>query len=324
ERHRDLVELNDTADNRQPLGFYPVPIASIAGEDGPTLLLIGGVHGDEFEGPVALMRLMHGLDPRQIKGRVLIIPALNSPAVMDSARVSPLDGQNLNRAFPGDKDGGPIAMLADHVERVLMHRCDAVIDIHCGGKASIFAASALATRVPDEDQFARNLGLARAFGAPLIWLLGAFNDNRSVNSAAARQGVPMIAAELGGGGNCDPAMADLAEAGIRRCMAHLGMLERGQETLPEPRLIEITGMPQNLYAPAAGLFDRAFSCGDDVEGGQHAGWIHLIGEPERPPIELKFPAGGVVLAHGNRGNVPRGEMLAMVAQEVDLDKGPAG
>ncbi len=274
------------SDNRQPLGYYPVPVASIAGGKGPTMLLIGGVHGDEFEGPVALMRLMHGLNPDELNGRVIIIPALNMPAVDASARVSPLDDQNMNRAFPGARDGGPTAMLADFVERILMPGCDAVIDIHCGGKASVFAASALATRVEEKGLFKQNLALAKVFGAPFIWLLGAFNDNRSVNSAAARQGVPMIAAELGGGGNCDPAMADLAEAGVRRCLAHMGIIESPGQAPSKARMIEISELGQNLYAPAAGLFDRAYSAGDDVSKGQHAGYIHLIGEPARPPVEL--------------------------------------
>ena len=103
-----------------------------------------------------------------------------------------------------------------------------------------------------------------------------------------------------------------------------GMLEGVQESEANPRLIEIKGMQQNLYAPSAGLFDRTFSCGDDVKAGQHAGWIHHIAEPERTPVELRFPADGVVLAHGNRGNVARGEMLAMVAHEVDPGADDAG
>ena len=58
------------------------------------------------------------------------------------------------------------------------------------------------------------MDLAHLFGLPLIWRLGAMNDARSVNSAAERAGVPMIATELGGGGGCDPAVTDPAEAGI--------------------------------------------------------------------------------------------------------------
>jgi len=305
------------SDNRQPLGFYPVPIICIGGtEEGPTLLLIGGVHGDEFEGPVALMRLMHSLPPREISGRIIMLPALNMPAIEATSRISPLDRANLNRAFPGDPDGGPTAMLAHFVETVLMPQSDAVIDLHAGGKASVFAACALASRNEDADLSESNLALAKAFGIPLIWLLGAYNDDRSVNAAAARRKVPMIAAELGGGGGCDPVHADLAEAGVRRCLAHLGMLPAGPRDDPPSRLVEVTSAAQNIYAPCRGLFDRKFAAGEEVEAGQDAGFIHPIGEPSRPPVRLVHPSTGIVLAHGNRGHVERGEMLAMVAHDT--------
>lgn len=306
------------SDNRQPLGYYPVPIATIANGEGPTALLIGGVHGDEFEGPVALMRLLHGLDPNLVRGRIIFLPALNMPAAQASARVSPLDDTNLNRAFPGDANGGPTAMLAHFVEDVLMPKCDAVIDLHAGGKASIFAPSALASRHEDAGLFEKNLALARVFAAPLIWVLGAYNDNRSVNAAAGRKNVPMIAAELGGGGACTPEHADLAEQGILRCLAHIGILENAPSAALSPRSVEILSPGQNLFAARSGLFDRAFSAGDDIEAGQDAGALHMIGEPSRPPFRLVFPMSGVVLAHGNRGNIERGEMLAMVAQDAQL------
>ena len=74
-----------------------------------------------------------------------------------------------------------------------------MIDLYSGGKASVFATSALASRSDDRNLMQANLMLARAFGAPIVWMLGAHNDTRSLNAAALAAGVPMIAAELGGG-----------------------------------------------------------------------------------------------------------------------------
>ena len=65
--------------------------------------------GDEFEGLSTIMRLVATLDPKDISGQILFLPAFNTPAVAASSRVSPLDGENLNRAFPGDGLGGPTA-----------------------------------------------------------------------------------------------------------------------------------------------------------------------------------------------------------------------
>ncbi len=86
--------------NENPLVAYPIPVMAVVGEGpGPTVLMIGGVHGDEYEEPIALSRLYRALDPAALAGRVIFLAALNAPAVREAARVSPLDNANLNRAF---------------------------------------------------------------------------------------------------------------------------------------------------------------------------------------------------------------------------------
>ena len=139
------------SDNARPLGVYPVPVACIVGKPGPTALLVAGIHGDEFEGPVALSQLIAEIDPDQIEGRLIILPAFNCPAVLASQRTSPLDGRNMNRSFPGDPNGGPTDMLTDFLVSVLLPEADLVIDLHAGGKASIFVTSALASRCEDKN-----------------------------------------------------------------------------------------------------------------------------------------------------------------------------
>lgn len=304
------------SDNANPLGYYPVPIISIKGGNGPVVLIIGGTHGDEFEGPAAIMRLAQHLSPRTLQGQVILLPALNAPAVAQSSRVNPMDGENLNRAFPGDVDGGPTAMLAHFVETVLMPRCDAVIDLHSGGKASFFQPCALATRTADADLYQRNMALAHAFGLPLIWVLGVNNDNRSINSAAERAGVPAISAELGGGGGSDPAITDQAEKGLMGCLDHLDLIEARTPRHQTARTVEAVSVHHSIYAPATGLFDRAVKAGQGIEAGQRAGWFHFVTEAERPSVTLTFPAPGMILAHSNRGMVHRGDLLALVVSDV--------
>ena len=306
------------SDNARPLGVYPVPVACIVGKPGPTALLVAGIHGDEFEGPVALSQLIAEIDPDQIEGRLIILPAFNCPAVLASQRTSPLDGRNMNRSFPGDPDCGPTDMLTDFLVSVLLPEADLVIDLHAGGKASIFVTSALASRCEDKNLMQANLNFAAAFGAPLIWVLGAFNDTRTLNAAAINAGVPMIAAELGGGGGSDPVQVSQAVMGIKRCIAHAGIIN---EALPEAKpslLVETRSSADNIYAPVTGLFDRHFAAGDHVEAGQLAGYIRSLDKLDDAPVPLHFMADGVVLAHGNRGHVMRGDMLAMLVCEIEI------
>ena len=95
--------------NTSAWGIIPIPIAVIRNGDGPTVLLTAGNHGDEYEGQIALNNLIRNLEPRHLKGRVIILPALNFPAALAGRRVSPIDGLNLNRVFPGDPTGRPRA-----------------------------------------------------------------------------------------------------------------------------------------------------------------------------------------------------------------------
>jgi predicted deacylase len=305
------------SDNANPLGVVSIPVQSVKGGDGPRVLITGGVHGDEFEGPAAILRLCETLDPRVVGGQVLMIPALNMPAVMAASRVNPLDGQNLNRAFPGDPDGPPTAMIAHFVEAALMPHLDAVIDLHAGGKASIFAPSALATRTADAALFARNMALAEALGMPTIWVLSGFNDSRSLNAAAERAGVVMIAAELGGGGGVDPGLVDRAETGLLACLASLGMIAGSPMAGTTERRVEVTGLDQTLVAPARGLFDRRVSANDMVLAGQHLGTMRFVDALERASLPIFAPSDGFVLAHSNRGLVERGELLVQMAGLVD-------
>ncbi|MEM1429949.1 MAG: succinylglutamate desuccinylase/aspartoacylase family protein [Pseudomonadota bacterium] len=310
------------SDNTNPLGYHPIPVVSLNGGTGPTLLLVGGTHGDEFEGPAAIMRLIQKLDPQDLSGRIIALPAFHAPALEASSRTSPLDGQNLNRAFPGDARGGPTAMLAQFLEADLLPLSDAAVDLHSGGKASVFTPCALPTATADQALAASNMDLARAFGLPTIWRLGAHNDARSVNAAAERAGVAMIAAELGGGGGCDPSITTAAEAGLYNILHHLGMIAGAPPTPPAQRVVEIADPLDSLYAPAAGLYDRGLEAGQEVQAGDAAGVFHYITEPERPSRPITIPQSGLVLAHANRGLVKRGELLALIVR--DAAPGPPG
>lgn len=304
------------SDNSVPLGVHPVPILSLRNGDGPVVLMIAGTHGDEFEGPSALMRLMRDLTLDQINGQIICLPALNMPAVQASSRVTPLDDGNLNRAFPGVPAGSFTAQIAHYVQNVLLPMADAAIDLHSGGKASVFAACTLATRTKGAALYTKNLALAEAFGLPLIWILGGLNDGRSLNGAAERAGVPMIATELGGGGGVDPAITDATEAGLYRMLRHVGVLS-GENTPTDPvHKVELADTKDTLNAPADGVFDRALSAGAHVTKGQLAGWMHYVAEPRRSSEAIHFIRDGYVLAHTNRGYVKRGDLLLLVAQTV--------
>ena len=303
------------SDNETALGYIPIPVGVIAGSPGPTVLLTGGVHGDEFEGPLALVKLYRELPEDLLNGRVVILPALNAPAVRASTRVSPIDQVNLNRAFPGDKDGTATEMIANFIEDAMMPVCDAVIDMHSGGKAASFVPCAMALPSENQELSEANRKLAEAFLTPLIWVMSATNDTRSVNYAADRNQKSVIAVELGGGGQVTPETLAIGERGVRNCLRHLGVLEGEVEKPKTSQIpIEISDSEHFHYAPGPGLFEPKFEPGDKVQMGDIAGVLYPFDNLEASPTIVKFAKDGIAFVRCHRGNVNQGELLATVGK----------
>src|SRR5690606_26925558 len=94
-------------------GNLMIPVAVIRNGSGPTALLTGANHGDDYEGPIALTELAHRLRAEDVSGRIVIVPFMNFPAFRGGRRTSPIDGGNLNRSFPGRPDGTVTEKIAD-------------------------------------------------------------------------------------------------------------------------------------------------------------------------------------------------------------------
>ena len=307
------------SDNQYALGCVTVPAGVIVNGSGPTVLLIGGVHGDEFEGPVALLKFLHQTDHKDINGRIIVFPALNAPAVNASSRVSPLDNVNLNRAFPGDCDGTPTQMIADFIENSVMPVCDAVIDLHAGGKASWFEPCSMAMLVENDSSLTEsNFQLAESFGCPLIWVMGQLNDKRSVNAAAHRNAIPSMAAELGGGGQVSPHTLKIGEQGIANCLKEIGILSGPPKIQKDlVKYVGIKAMVQQIHSPTRGIFEPDFSPGDYVTEGDSVGYVHNLDHIEKPPLKVIFPCDGIAYVRTHRGMVDKGDLLTIVGEILD-------
>ncbi|MDF1748573.1 MAG: succinylglutamate desuccinylase/aspartoacylase family protein, partial [Alphaproteobacteria bacterium] len=229
--------------------------------------------------------------------------------VRAATRCSPLDGGNMNRAFPGAADGGPTAMIADWLQTVILPLCDGAIDIHAGGRVTNYAPLSMING-GEGALYEENLALARAFGAPLLWQLGALNDARSVNGAAQMAKVPMMACELGGRGDVEPTMIQIAHDGIKNVMRYLGMLPDGVALiLSDPRRVHSVDRANSHLAPHSGLFDPLLEVGVDVKQGDLGGWVRDPFDLSRPPSEIRFARSGHLAIRGTRGLVGPDDLL---------------
>jgi predicted deacylase len=297
-------------------GWIPIPITVAAGGDGPTVLLLAGNHGDEYEGQIALMKLVRSLEAAKLKGCVIVLSAANFPAVMAGRRVSPIDGGNLNRSFPGNPNGSPTEMIAHYIEAVLLPRCQYCLDLHSGGSSLEYVAHAHARRPADDERRVRTQALIEAFGAPYGGLVRPLQgEPRTLSAAAERHGVIYLNAELGGGGTISHDLVNMAEAGVRRALASIGVLALDRSTPPaEPmRAFTVEGAANYVYCLEDGLFEPFVGLRDEVVAGQPAGALHFPGTPWRIAEPVTFESAGMVLCRRFPGWARRGDCLYQLA-----------
>ena len=277
--------------HRSAYGWIPIPIVRIKNGDGPNVLMQAGNHGDEWEGQIGLGNLIRSLEPKDIKGRLVILPSANFPAAMAGQRTSPIDDGNLNRSFPGNPEGTITEQIAHFIEHVLLPGFDYSFDFHSGGSSLAYIPSALAPRHGDEARMAKVIGMLKAFGAPVSYLAAApQGGGRTFTSASFRQGVVSMGTELGGGGLVTPHSLKVAQDGMRRVLAHIGLLQ-GPVPAPTPtRLTEIGGDDYYVYASDGGLFEPLVDLGDEVKKDQPAARIHFHHTPWREPEMLSLQA----------------------------------
>ncbi|CAH1652747.1 succinylglutamate desuccinylase/aspartoacylase family protein [Chelatococcus asaccharovorans] len=298
-------------------GYIPIPVISIKNGRGPTALLIGGNHGNEYEGIVGTMNLAREIEAEHVSGRIIILPALNFPAVMAGTRSSPIDGGNLNRSFPGDALGGPTRILAHYVSTVLIPLADVVVDLHAGGRSADFIPCALVKegRNPREaEELAR---LAEWFGAPISFVSKGKSGGGGLTLSAEcmRRGIPCLTAELGGGATLSRQGLELAVEGVRRILDRLGILTAAAQTSPETRWVQ-KDANNRIHAHEAGIFEPRIELGESVSTGQLAGLIHFPDFPMRKPEELRFEASGYVLSRHIPALVSRGDELCTFVEDV--------
>jgi uncharacterized protein len=303
---------------RSAYGEIMIPIAIVKNGAGPTVLLMAGNHGDEYEGQIALVKLIRSLEPQHIRGRVIILPAANLPAAMAGARVSPVDAGNLNRAFPGDPDGTPTQRIAHYIDAVLLPMCDGFHDLHSGGSSLQYLPFASMRHSGDEDLDRRSLAALIAF-APPIAVIWAYNGTGTyAASAANHRKVPNLGGEFGGGGTVDRAGVTMVETGIPRFLVHFGILPKDAAKPAETptRLMEVKGRHYYVYAPDHGVFEPTVDLGQDVSAGQLAGHVHFVDNPGRDPVPCHFKADGMVICRRAMGRVERGDCVFHLATDV--------
>lgn len=294
---------------------YYIPVISIANGEGPTAVLFGGNHGDEFEGPVTLLKLARRLDPEAIQGRVIIVPMLNRPAVVAGTRLSPLDGCNMNRAFPGSPDDTITGQIAHYTSSTLLPLADLVVDIHSGGSSTLFLPSVNMHEVANPEQMEKMLEAGKSWGAPYVFIYRDVAGSGLLPSLAEEMGKVTLGTEMGSKAQFGVETLEITARGVENALRWAGILPQ-QPTggTAEPQIVGATEEDNYIMAPVSGLFEPLCEMGDEVTTGDIIGQVHSLEEAAKPPVPVKALTSGMVMARRAIPLTAQGEMVMTIVR----------
>jgi predicted deacylase len=296
-----------------------IPIAVINGGKGPAVLFTGGVHGDEYEGQIAGARLARRLDPQSLRGKVILMPAVDLPAALAGRRMCPIDGRDFNRCMPGDARGSFCQMLAHFIDTEIMPQVEVSVDVHAAGNSMEAALCTIMHWVDDAKVMARTQALTENFAAPYNVVFWGVDEGGTMTAAAERHGALSISSEIGGYGRVSVEGLRYAERGLDNVLKGLGMID-GKPDTSQPdggrtRQMQVRDQRSYLFAPTDGLFEPKFLPGQEVRAGAPAGILHFIEEWEREPMSITFPIDGYVWMSPGSGRMRKGDVIAVIMQD---------
>ncbi|SEE69459.1 succinylglutamate desuccinylase/aspartoacylase family protein [Jiangella alba] len=281
-----------------------------SGASGPTVVILGGVHGNEVGGILAAARLTRLPLPLRA-GRVRVVPVTHEAAYEADSRVGPGDGLNLARVFPGAAGGSATERLAHLVTEQLLRTADVLVDLHTSSPDTdmpLFAGC-----LDDgSDAADRAVRLALAFGAPAVWTHGVLGPGRTL-TVARDLGIPAIYAESPVGGVLDERYLDAYVSGVRRVLADLAMLP--DETAPGATVpVWVHGDGDvDMFSQVAvgGMFHAEVALMDRVEAGQLVGTV--VDTRARVLEHVHAAASGHVVTLRRAAHVRPGTPVAGIA-----------
>lgn len=275
------------------LAGIDVPVIELTGaQDGPRLVVLAGVHGCEYAPMAAVRRWARELAERELRGSVAAVPVLNLPAFRSRTPfVTPGDGKNLNRCFPGDLSGTFTDRLAGATFQHLITGADALIDVHAGDMVEALEPFALYDAGSAE---ARARDLAAAYGLGFVIRQEPGPDRAvggTTSAAAATLGIPAIIAEAGGCGLVEQSAVDTHVRGLNRILGVLGMAAAPPPGLPGRGPTYLRRFLW-LRSTDEGWWEPAVRPGETVAEGQLLGTVSTL-DGARVLQAITAPAAGV-------------------------------
>lgn len=270
---------------------------------GPTMLILGGVHGDEVNGVEIVRRAVKvGYFEKLKLGSVIAVPLLNIYGFINFSRDLP-DGKDVNRSFPGSSRGSLASKVAYTLTKHILPVVDFGIDFHTGG-GCIHNYPQVRVSRDDKDAYK----IAELFGAPFIVKSNLIN--KSLRKECHKRGIPMLVYEGGESLRLDSYAIQEGLNGIQRIMSSLGMVEKQPLAPKDPIILEKNKW---LRASQAGILISYKKSGDYVKKGELLG--HLTDPYGVKESKIKSPYSGYIYGHNNMPVVHKGDAIYHIGFE---------
>lgn len=313
-KHHGYLRLPHSRDD-SAWGSVMIPVTVVKNGSGPTALLTGANHGDEYEGPLALLDLALNLEPSDIHGRVVIVPAFNYPAFRAGTRTSPIDRGNMNRSFPGKPDGTITEKIADYFNRVLLPEADVVVDFHSGGKTLDFLPFACAHVLEDKQQQTACVAAVEAFNAPYSMMLLEIDSVGMYDTAVEDQGKIFVTTELGGGGTASARSIGIAKKGVRNVLKHAGIMD-GDLEVASTVMLDMPDGDCFVFSEDDGVIEPTKDLGDTVTVGDVVARVWPADRTGIQPVDYAAKRSGILASRHFPGLIKAGDCMAVVAVPV--------
>jgi predicted deacylase len=288
-----------------PIGqSWLVPVIVVRGaRPGPKLLITAGIHGDELNGISVVHRLAAQTDPKALAGTLVLVPGLNTPALLASSREFP-DGANLNRVMPGEDSGAAERYAKRLWDGLFRPNADAAVDLHTQSRGTAYVIYAFASTP-------RTRRMAELIGPDIVKM--DTGDKGTVENELTNAGVPAITFELARPEVFDEATVTRGLAGLRNLMTEMGMVA-GQV---QPTAPFVANRLEVARGSKAGWMTLLVPLGSDVTKGQA---LATIADPFGKVIEtVVAPVSGRI---NTIATDPRRDAGDMVARIVWWDSDP--
>jgi predicted deacylase len=286
-----------------------LPFMQIGAQEHPKVVLVAGVHGDEYEGQVALNRLISGIKADSLSKSVWIVPCANPLAYESASRFSPGDDNgNLANAFVTSQAITLTQAIAKSLERFVFSGASLVIDLHSGGTSLMYRPCAILVRTTQQHLYARACDTLDKLGIEVAVVKEFGGSTSFIAGAAFRMGAAYLALELGGGGGIDISTAESIRAGLEKVVYSTEEVTR-VATVQHLRTWRSIPDCDYIYAEVDGIFEPAVKLGDVVAKGQTVGWLHQPLEKPGLMRQITFKADGEIVAYRHLAKCRRGDCL---------------